>query len=484
MKFSACMLVSREGRLMEDAYKSIEKQDPNEIRVYLDPVMLGDHLEQVEAWLLDRGAKVFFQEVTPEIEDHHIDVVHAVHRALLEAENRWVAWNDDDDMMLSDRISILEEHAAPDVGVIYGDVLAVRGNIVDIRRTKQITGSEDVAQIIGSGQLYNRDAFREIHHMVDHGYFWDFKIFYWMMRAGYRAIYVPKIVSLQNVNTQPGTNRQKLRGKWSLILGRLKKTELSLEAGALQEKLDAVLASGGYPIDECVVCHSKEYTPAFEKSGATFVTCDGCGLIYVKDRDQFGYAPDKKLERTVFAKEALAPGQTEIAGKLLLGEIRPYVSSGRVLDHGCATGYHSAGLADKGYEVYGVEPNRTSAEWGAEHFPIKMHIGYLDTAPWPKEYFDVIVTKETIEHFHKPSYELNLMRTMLKPGGLLLLKTGASQNNKDFGPDWKYCEPCEFYFFTLNLLTRLIRENGFNIVKTQDLIDRRGEMRVWAIRAI
>lgn len=469
---------------MEEAYKSIEEQDPDEIRIYLDPVKLGNRLEAVEAWLLDRGAKVFTQDVTPEIEDHHIDVVHAVHRALLEAENKFVAWNDDDDLMLSDRRSVLEEYAAPDVGVIYGDVLAVKDNIVDIRRTNQITRADDVAQIIGSGQLYNRDAFRETHHMVDHGYYWDFKIFYWMMRAGYRAIYVPKIMSLQNVNTQPSRNRRSLRGKWPLILGRLKKTELSLEGTGLKKTLDAVLDSGGYPLDECVVCHSKEYTPAFEKSGATFVTCDGCGLIYVKNRDRQGYAPDDKLERKVFAKEELAPGQTEIAGKLLLNEIRPYVRSGRVLDVGCATGYHSAGLAERGYEVYGVEPNRTSAEWGAEHFSIKMHIGYLETAPWPEGYFDAIVTKETIEHFHRPSYELNLMRKLLKPGGLLLLKTGASQNNRDFGPDWKYCEPCEFYFFTLNLLTRLIRENGFNIVKTQDLIDGRGEMRVWGIRAI
>lgn len=484
MKFTACMLVSRVGTMMEDAYKSIEAQDPDEIRVYLDPVKLGEDVELAETWLRDRGAKVFMQEVTPEVEDHHIDVVHSVHRALLEAENTWVAWNDDDDAMLSDRRSLLEEYAAPDVGVIYGDVLAVKNEIVDIRRTNQIKSADDVANIIGSGQLYNRDAFKEIHHMVDHGYFWDFKIFYWMMRAGYRAIYVPKIMSLQRVNTHPSRNRQALREKWPLILGRLKKTELSLDIPGLKDKLDEIIVSGGYPLNECVVCHSKEYTPAFDKSGATFVTCNGCGLIYVKDRDKQGYAPEQKLDRDVFAKDELAPGQTEISGKMLLNEIRPYVRTGKILDVGCATGYHSAGLADKGYEVYGLEPNRTSAEWGAEHFPITMHIGYLDTAPWPPEYFDAIVTKETIEHFHKPSYELNLMRKLLKPGGLLLLKTGASQNNKDFGPGWKYCEPCEFYFFTLNLLTRLIQENGFNIVKTQDLIDGKGEMRVWAIRAI
>lgn len=63
----------------------------------------------------------------PGIEDHHDDVVHSVHRALLEAENKWVIWNDDDDEILGDRRSLLEDYAEDDVAVIYGDVIANRG---------------------------------------------------------------------------------------------------------------------------------------------------------------------------------------------------------------------------------------------------------------------------------------------------------------------------------------------------------------------
>ena len=458
-------------------------QSPDEIRIYLDPVKLGDGLDQVKNYLEKRGAKTFIQNVTPGIEDHHEDVVHSVHRALLEAEHKWVAWNDDDDESLGDRRELIEEYADDDVGVIYGDVIAKRGGVIRIRRTKQIHRPRDVNYIIGSGQIYNRDALEETHHVVDHGYWWDFKIFYWMLRAGYRSVYVPKLLSYQNVNLNPSDKRLELHGeeRWEDVAERLEKQPF--EGVDHRSNLDEIIESGGFPIQECIVCRSTESETVFTKKGASFVRCEGCGLIYVKDRDGRGFEPEKKLSREVFAKEELAPGQMEI-GRVLLREILPYVKGGRILDVGCATGYHSAGLAEKGFKVYGVEPNRTSAEWGAEHFPIEMHVGYLDTAPWPEEHFDVIVTKETIEHFHKPNYELNLMRRLLKRGGLLLVKTGASQNNRDFGPEWKYCQPCEFYFFTLNLLTRLIWQNGFNILRTKDLVDGKGEMRVWGKRAV
>lgn len=213
---------------MERAFQSLLNQSPDEIRIYLDPVRLGNKLDHVKTFLEEQGAKTFIQEVTPHIRDHHDDVVNAVHRAILEAEHKFVAWNDDDDEILGNRREFLDEFAADDVGVIYGDVLAKRNNHFNVRRTIQIHEPRNVHHIIGSGQIYNRDAFRKIHHLVDHGYWWDFKIFYWMVKAGYKAVYVPKLFSLQNVNTTPSQKRSNLRGKWFDTANRLDKQQLKL----------------------------------------------------------------------------------------------------------------------------------------------------------------------------------------------------------------------------------------------------------------
>ena len=229
--------------------------------------------------------------------------------------------------------------------------------------------------------------------------------------------------------------------------------------------------------DDCVVCGSNLFSTLFKKKGGVFVRCLECGLIYVLNRDRHGFAPEKKIAREVFDFE-VTDYMKELRD-LVSKEILPYAQSGNVLDVGCATGYQSAILARAGFTVYGVEPNRVSAEWGLENFPIDIHIGYLDTVPWPPDHFDVIISTGVIEHLYRPNYELDLMKKLLKPSGLLYLRTGACQDNKFFGPDWRYCQPGEFYYFTLELLARLISQNGFTIFRKEDIINGKGELRIW-----
>jgi len=232
MKFSACMMVSRRGPLLERAVESVIRQRPDEFRAYLDSHILGDETEEVKKYLESRGAKVFLQRYDPERVLHHLDVSREPCRIISEADYEWVAWIDDDDEMLSDRRAILKEYAADDVGVIYGDVVAVVGGKIFLRRTRQITRPEDAYLCIGSGVIYNRDAVREITPLAERGKFWDratywdYRIVYWLLKKGWKAVYVPKIMSLQNINLQVPDWRLELRGYWREIVERYKRWEL------------------------------------------------------------------------------------------------------------------------------------------------------------------------------------------------------------------------------------------------------------------
>lgn len=227
MKFSVCMLVSRSNDLMRRALDSILKQEPDEIRIYIDSYVLKDETETVRAYLEDGGAKVFLQDHDPNIEDHHVDVVHSVHRGILEAENKWCCFIDDDDEILSDRRTLLNTFAGDDVGLIHGDVLAlVEGTNPTFRRTHPVDIPRNSLRVIGSGTIYNRDAFREVHDLVDHGYFWDYKIAYWLKRAGYKIIYVPQILSIQNFNLQMSETRKKVAGTWFEVADELDRTPI------------------------------------------------------------------------------------------------------------------------------------------------------------------------------------------------------------------------------------------------------------------
>jgi len=131
---------------------------------------------------------------------------------------------DDDDELLSDRRRLIEQHGASDVGVIHGDTVAFQANKQPwLRRSRQVyQPSQCNYPSMGSGQIYNTDAFKEIHDKVDHGYWWDMKIIYWMMRAGYRCVYVPQLMSIQNVNTNPSEKRLRERRRgWRVTLDSL-----------------------------------------------------------------------------------------------------------------------------------------------------------------------------------------------------------------------------------------------------------------------
>jgi len=210
IKYSAAMLVCRDNILLENALNSVSQQKPDNFKAYIDTVTLKD-TSLAAATLTEHDAEIFYQTYDTHLKDHHENVVHNVHRALLESEHKWCSWADDDDEWLGDRRKIIEKHAADDVCVIYGDVLAIFPNKTNVRRARQIYDPTEVNQIIGSGVIYNTDAFKEIHVKVDHGYFWDFKIFYWMMRAGYKPKYVPRLMSIQNVNTKVSKERKQAR---------------------------------------------------------------------------------------------------------------------------------------------------------------------------------------------------------------------------------------------------------------------------------
>ena len=83
-----------------------------------------------------------------------------------------------------------------------------------------------MANMKGSGVIYNRDLFKRVHKYVDHGYFWDYKIGYWLLRHGYMLRYFSRVMSIQNVNMDHSPYRKSLYDKWPSMVDRMDKLKL------------------------------------------------------------------------------------------------------------------------------------------------------------------------------------------------------------------------------------------------------------------
>lgn len=238
-KFTVSMLVSRDDELLERAVASVVKQGPDEFRAYIDKFTLKD-TNKAEKILKAGGAKIFYQTFDPKntsYQLHTCDVARNVHRAILEAENKWVCWIDDDDEMLGDRRLILGKYGASDVGLIHGDLIRVfprptegmiKAKIKDLTQpivTVAMDEPRDAKRCVGSGTIYNRYALQENYKHIQvymekkiiSASFWDYMIAYWIKRKGWKTVHVPTSLSIQNVNLDHPPERKKLYGQWNKI---------------------------------------------------------------------------------------------------------------------------------------------------------------------------------------------------------------------------------------------------------------------------
>tara|TARA_B100000508_G_scaffold24443_2_gene17623 strand:- start:16905 stop:17633 length:729 start_codon:yes stop_codon:yes gene_type:complete len=106
-----------------------------------------------------------------------------------------------------------------------------------------------------------------------------------------------------------------------------------------------------------------------------------------------------------------------------------FTKGNRVLDVACGTGYGVSLICESGaLEVVGVDIDSDSISYAQKkynHKNAKYICSSASKIPMPDEYFDAIVTFETIEHLEEEDRELYLreLRRVLKDDGVVILST-------------------------------------------------------------
>ena len=136
--------------------------------------------------------------------------------------------------------------------------------------------------------------------------------------------------------------------------------------------------------------------------------------------------------------------------------------SGRVLDVGCNQGVFLESMGED-WEKHGVELARPLADI-ARGKGIRVYDQPVEDCRFPDSFFDVITMYALIEHLRDPRLVINEISQALRPGGLLVIMTGARNSLKARckGQSWHmYCPPIHLWFFTHRSLVLLIEQFGF-----------------------
>lgn len=116
---------------------------------------------------------------------------------------------------------------------------------------------------------------------------------------------------------------------------------------------------------------------------------------------------------------------------------------GRLLDVGCGNGSFLAFMKGLGWDVQGVEPDPEAAEMARSRLQAKVLTGTLENAQLPSDYFDAVTLAHVVEHVHDPVTLLKECRRVLKPGGMVVVRTPnlASLGYQLFSEFWLGLEP-------------------------------------------
>lgn len=199
-------------------------------------------------------------------------------------------------------------------------------------------------------------------------------------------------------------------------------------------------------------CHEPVYGRDFKLH-----LCRACGVVFTEPQDDFplvqwyekASAMYGEVEYSVHAK-----AEDDLRFRWFLGR----GLSGSLLDVGCGDGRFLALAKRRGWRgtLTGLDFNKEMARRAGEGFEI--HVAPLEHY---KGQFDVVTLFDVFEHFARPAETIELLKSLVKPGGHLALTTPNAERLRLFTREEFDFPPHHFTRWSARAMTGLALRAGF-----------------------
>lgn len=231
---------------------------------------------------------------------------------------------------------------------------------------------------------------------------------------------------------------------------------------------------------DCAFCQGKEGVPLHVIRGMNIVQCPRCGLIYTNPRMVWEYvtSADKFGAELDIYQRHYWPARRQSALKFW-DRLRQHRQTGRLLDVGCSFGFFLDEARRQGWQGVGMEPASDQAAWARQHLGLPV-VEDLESRELEPHSFDILTLWDVIEHIEDPHSFLKRCHALIRPGGVLLLKTPNAEGLLQRNPWWLRpylalyrqlvypANPMQhLYHFTPQIMHRVLQETGFTVVMTE-----------------
>lgn len=174
----------------------------------------------------------------------------------------------------------------------------------------------------------------------------------------------------------------------------------------------------------CNICGSSKSAPVTVQNTCTLVRCVDCGFVYVNPRPAdsaykdlyVDYLPDR-MDDPFAWKRYMAEVFTKTAD--MIETARP--EKGTSLDIGCGFGFFVEEMKARGWKASGIDISAKAVGFAGSR-GLDVRLGSIDTPGSAEGPFDAITMFYVLEHLPDPLAFLKKVRSLLKPGGVLVIR--------------------------------------------------------------
>ncbi|MCF6169719.1 MAG: class I SAM-dependent methyltransferase [Bacteroidales bacterium] len=234
-------------------------------------------------------------------------------------------------------------------------------------------------------------------------------------------------------------------------------------------------------IEDCPVCGKNEFSPFLEtrdyfltQEVFSLVQCKHCSFVFTNPRPldnklhAYYNSPDY-LSHTVDSFSFTGAiykrlRNANIRNKFKL--VNSFKQGKKLLDIGCGTGELLSYFKNKGWEVKGIEPNKSARSFAQKSH----HLDVIDETGLDKlepESFDVISMWHVLEHVPDLNGRMMQLNKLLNKEGriVIALPNLGSPDARKYGAFWAGLDvPRHLYHFTQSTLQLLLKKHEMELV--------------------